>query len=110
MNEDNSSNTDFTPVIEEMQILCESIDSNSERLDKLTEYLIVKDKKEDKTEELTKSEREEVTDEQAQTYEELLTDIRLEQQLTNQLLSGSFIFYGIIAGIILFKILWDKLT
>ena len=87
------------------------------------EYLIIQDKKlkekeekqeeieaeKSETEALTKQEQSANAEEQAETYETLLMDIRAEQQLTNQLISGSILFLGIIAGILLFKILWDKL-
>ena len=101
----------------------------------LTEYLIIKDRQEKQKEETlnkqseqaekeeaeiqeqkeqeeasAKAEQSAKADAQSQTYEELLIDIRSEVQLTNQLLSGQFLFFGIICGILLFKILWDKLT
>lgn len=101
----------------------------------LTEYLIIKDKQEKQKEDTLnkqaeQAEKEEAeiqeqkeqkeasaqaeqsarADSQTEEYETLLSDIRAEQQLTNQLLSGQFLFFGIICGILLFKILWDKLT
>ena len=100
----------------------------------LTEYLIIKDKQEKQKEDTLnkkaeQAEKEEAeiqeqkeqeeasaqaeqsarADVQTEEYETLLTDIRAEQQLTNQLLTGQFLFFGIICGILLFKILWDKL-
>ena len=101
----------------------------------LTEYLIIKDKQEKQKEDTLnkqaeQAEKEEAeiqeqkeqkeasaqaeqsarADAQTEEYETLLSDIKAEQQLTNQLLSGQFLFFGIICGILLFKILWDKLT
>ena len=101
----------------------------------LTEYLIIKDKQEKQKEDTlnkqaeqaekeeaeiqeqkeqeeasAKAEESALADAQTEEYETLLADIRAEQQLNNQLLSGQFLFFGIICGILLFKILWDKLT
>ena len=101
----------------------------------LTEYLIIKDRQEKQKEdtlnkEAEQAEKEEAelqeqkeqeeasakaeqsakADAQTETYTELLTDIRSELQLQNQMISGQFLFFGIICGILLFKILWDKLT
>ena len=101
----------------------------------LTEYFIIKDKQEKQKEDTLnkqaeQAEKEEAeiqeqkeqeeasaqaeqsarADAQTEEFETLLADIRAEQQLTNQLLSGQFLFFGIICGILLFKILWDKLT
>ena len=117
INETVDNNIDLTPLLKEIQILNEGVVSNGERLDQINEYLILKDKQDQEkteknaeTEETTRSAELQASEEQNDQFEELLIDIRLEQQLTNQLLAGSFLFYGIIAGILLFKILWDKLT
>ena len=116
-NETVNYNIDLDPLLKEMQTLNEGVVSNGERLDQINEYLILKDKKESEdsevkaeTEQTTRDAEIEASEQQNEQFEELLIDIRLEQQLTNQLITGSFLFYGVIAGILLFKILWDKLT
>ena len=134
-NETVDNSIDFTPLIEEIQILNQGIVSNGERLDQISEYLILKDKEEKKEKQAAEkqaaeeneaaekqaAEENEVAEKQAaetreaqqqtqETYTELLTDIKEEQQLTNQMFAGQFLLFGIITGILLFKILWDKLT
>ena len=47
-NETVDNSIDFTPLIEEIQILNQGILSNGERLDQINEYLILKDKEEKK--------------------------------------------------------------
>ena len=115
--------TTNTQIIELLESINENTISTKDSIDELQEYLIIQEKKENEekekqeeieaekseTESLAKSEQESNASDQAETYEMMLVDIRLEQQLTNQLLSGTFLFYGIIAGILLFKIIWDKL-
>ena len=134
-NETVDNSIDFTPLIKEIQILNQGIVSNGERLDQITEYLILKDKEEKKEKqaaEMQAAEEKQAAEKQAaeeneaaekqaaenreaqqqteETYTELLTEIKQEQQLTNQMFAGQFLLFGIITGILLFKILWDKLT
>ena len=123
-NETVDNSIDFTPLIKEIQILNQGIVSNGERLDQITEYLILKDKEEKKEKQAAEkqaAEENEAAEKQAaesreaqqqteETYTELLTEIKQEQQLTNQMFAGQFLLFGIITGILLFKILWDKLT
>ena len=134
-NETIDNSIDFTPLIEEIQILNQGIVSNGERLDQINEYLILKDKEEKKEKQAAEeqaaeeneaaekqaAEENEAAEKQAaetreaqqqteETYMELLTEIMEEQQLTNQMFAGQFLLFGIITGILLFKILWDKLT
>ena len=123
-NETIDNSIDFTPLIEEIQILNQGIVSNGERLDQINEYLILKDKEEKKEKQAAEeqaAEENEAAEKQAaetreaqqqteETYMELLTEIKEEQQLTNQMFAGQFLLFGIITGILLFKILWDKLT
>ena len=123
-NETVDNSIDFTPLIKEIQILNQGIVSNGERLDQINEYLILKDKEEKKEKQAAEkkaAEDNEAAEKQAaetreaqqqteETYTELLTEIKQEQQLTNQMFAGQFLLFGIITGILLFKILWDKLT
>lgn len=101
----------------------------------LQEYFILKEKREQQEKETLKKQQEQAEKEQAQideqntkeaesaeaeqqaksdaeteTYTELLTDIRQEQILTNQMFAGQFLFEGVITGVLLFTIIWNKLT
>ena len=48
------------------------------------------------------------TTEVTETYTELLTDIRDEINLSNQLMSGQNLFFGIICGLLIVKIFIDR--
>ena len=99
----------------------------------LQEYFILKDKKEEqekatakKQEEQTKKEEEELTEQQekeeasalaeqsarseaqTETYTELLTDIRDKQELSNDIFAGQLFFTGMIAGLLIGIILWNR--
>ena len=113
-NEDTSDNSDVSSIVKEIQILNQGISANGERLDKINELLTEQNdnaKLADEIIEPDESDNEEVEEEteQVDQYEVVLQSINDQIVLNNQLLAGSFIFYGIICGILLFKILWDKL-
>lgn len=52
----------------------------------------------------------EAADAQTETYTELLTDIRDQTALTNEILAGFSLFLGVIVGVLCIRIFWDKLT
>ena len=113
-NEDTSNNSDVSSIVKEIQILNQGISANGERLDKINELLTEQNDNAmlaDEVIEPDESANEEVEEEteQIDQYEVVLQSINDQIVLNNQLLAGSFIFYGIICGILLFKILWDKL-
>lgn len=122
MNENTSNNSDTSTIIEELQILNQGTVSNGEKLDQVIEYLITKDKKEQEEKETAQEEQEQAQEEeqksteekeqtvteQNETYTELLTDIRDQTVLTNNLLSGQIFFMGILFGIIFLNVLWNR--
>lgn len=122
-------------LLNALNLLNENSVATNNSIKELQEYFIIQDRKEYQEKETLKkqeeqnakvdaefqereqqaeqSEKAEETakaDAQTETYTELLTDIRDQIQLNNQLISGQFLMFGIICGILLFKILWDKLT
>lgn len=120
--ENTNNNIDTSSVVEELQILNEGTSSNGEKLDEVLEYLIAKDNKEqeEKVSALEKEEksleeekqdseiREQSASEQNETYTELLTDIRDQSILTNNLLSGEIFFMGVLFGVIFLNVLWNR--
>lgn len=122
MNENTSNNSDTSAIIEELQILNQGTISNGEKLDQVIEYLITKEEKEQEEKESTKEqeekkdqeeqkateEQQQNQEEQTETYTELLTDIRDQSVLTNNLLSGQIFFMGILFGIIFLNVLWNR--
>ena len=121
-NETVNNNIDLTPLLEEIQILNEGVISNGERLDEISEFLITKDKAEkkekeeqekldqeqqekDQEEQLEKNTR---SEEETETYTELLTDIRDQSALTNNLIAGQIFFMGVLFGIIFLNVLWNR--
>lgn len=128
-NENISNNIDITPIVEELQILNKGVVSNGEKLDSITEYLITKDKEEkDKEEEQLKKEEEQLKKDQeeeelqkgieqekeqsqtrqTETYTEILTDIRDQSVVTNYILSGQIFFMGVLFGVVLLSVLWNR--
>lgn len=121
-NEVPNNNADYSALLKEIQILNEGVVSNGERLTEISEFLIAKDKAEnlEKEENLKKQEEEKLKNEEVEkenqvkaseetdTYTELLTDVRDQMVLTNNILSGQVFFMGVIFGILLLKILWDR--
>lgn len=61
-----------------------------------------------KQEQSEKAEETAKADAQNETYTELLTDIRDQVTLTNQIMSGQLLFIGIICGVLLAKIFIDR--
>lgn len=122
MNENTGNNSDTATIIKELQILNQGTVSNGEKLDQVIEYLITKEEKEEETkkqeeekketaqqeEQKTAEEKEQTATEQNETYTELLTDIRDQSVLTNDLLTGQIFFMGVIFGIILLNVLWNR--
>lgn len=122
--ESTNNNTDLTALIQEIQILNESTVSNGERLDEITEYLITQDKLQSKKEsDLKKAqeeqsekdikaneEKEQAQQEQTETYTELLQNVSNQLEVQNALLSGQNFMSGIICGVLLFTILWNKIN
>lgn len=121
-NENTSNNTDTAAVIKELQILNQGIGSNAEKLDYITEYLITKDesaqekaekeqqKAEEEEQKLQKAaeEKQQEEEEQTETYTELLSDIRDQVSLTNNILSGQIFFMGVLFGVALLSVLWNR--
>lgn len=126
------TNSDLLEALNELNK--NSIATNNS-IKELNEYLIIKDKQDQQEKETQKKQSEQAeieeseiqeqqeqeqqsalaeqsakADAQNQEYTTLLTDIRSELQLNNALISGQFMMFGIICGILLFKILWDKLN
>ena len=117
-NENSSNNTDFTPVIKELQNLNNNTDANGKKLDQIIDYMLAKDiqEKSDKEQaekvaadnEVKAQEEQAVQDTQTETYTELLTDIRDQSVLTNYLLSGQVFFMGVLFGVLLLNVLWNR--
>ena len=128
-NENTNNNIDLTPIVEGLQTLNQGTNSNGEKLDEIMEYLITKDKLEQEEKEKAAKEQEEkekaakdqeekdqqeaeiksAQEEQDQeTFEEVITNIRDQVVLTNNLLSGQIFFMGVVFGVLMLKILWDR--
>ena len=83
----------------------------------LTEYLQEKDEKEQKEKEEkaeVETKQSETRDAQQQTQEEIYTEqlqnINTQLEATNGMLVGNFVTDGIICGVLLLTILWNKLN
>ena len=114
-NETNNNSIDFTPLLEEIQILNQGIVSNGEKLDEITEFLITEKKIEqeekeekEKAEQIEIQQKSERSAEETETYTELLEDIRDQSALTNNLMAGQIFFMGVLFGIILLNVLWNR--
>lgn len=129
--EDNGNTFDTSAIVKELQAINKGLTDVNSSQQELMEYIIAKDQASDEEKQAAEKEAAEKqeaekqeaekqqeeskaaetkADTQTETYTTLLTEVRDEVRLNNQLMAGSFIFYGIIAGIILFKVLWDKLN
>lgn len=112
-------------ILESLERINQNTVKTNNAIDDLQEYLILQDQKKEEKEKETEEkssdsddqdkqeETEEVAESSSATSEdtyEVLVQIRDEQRLTNQMFAGSFLISGIICGVLLFKILWDKLT
>lgn len=115
------------------ELVTETSETNN-RITELQEYLITKDKEEEKKaeeekqaeikaqeeqalldevnakqEETAKAEESAKADSETQTYTELLTDIRDGINLNNQLFAGQIFFTGVIGGLLFMLILWNRI-
>ena len=127
--EDNNNNIDTSAILSQLQTLNEGVSSVNQQTKELVNYLVVKDKEEAEAkrqaEEAQKKENKEAEeqaikeaeeqaskDEQAQaeteTYTELLTNIRDGIELQNQMQASQILFFGIICGVLLVKIFFDR--
>lgn len=115
--EDNGNNVNNSSVLEELQTLNEGITSLNENQEELTEFIIKRDKetseaqaeKDQKLEEdQAKSDQDQT--QQAETYTETLEQISNNVNVTNHLLSGQIFFLGVVVGVLLIKILFDRFS
>lgn len=127
--EDNSNSFDTLAIVEELQKIDQGLVALNTSQKELTEYIILRDKKADKekaaaleqeaekkeaeeqeaeTLEAEKSEQQTREADQQQTYTELLTDIRDQTVLTNNLISGHIFFTGMLFGVMLLSVLWNR--
>ena len=114
-NETTNNNVDLNPLLEEIQVLNQGIVFNGEKLDQLTEFLITKDKIEqeekeekEKAEQIELQQKSDRSAEETETYTELLEDIRDQSALTNNIMAGQIFFMGVLFGIILLNVLWNR--
>lgn len=115
--EDSNNNVNNSSVLEELQTLNEGITSLNENQEELTEFIIKRDKenteaqaeKEEKLQEdQAKSDQDQT--EQAETYTETLEQISNNVNVTNHLLAGQIFFFGVVVGVLLIKILFDRFS
>lgn len=112
--EDNNNNVDNSAVLEQLQTLNKSVDALTENQEELIEFLVKKDQesKEADTEKQEKEEQQLETEksstEQAETYSESLQQISENINVTNHLISGQIFFMGVVVGVLLIKILFDR--
>lgn len=110
-------------VINALGDLNENTVATNDSIKALQEYLIIQENKrvDEKNQDANNAEaieesklsaeedaRQEAND-QAETYTELLTDIRDQIQLTNQLLTVNGLYIGIVVGLLTLKILFDRI-
>lgn len=108
----------YTELNESIDRLSNNTQDTNNAVNDLREYLQDKDNKqaeaeaeaEQKAQEETEHQTEQQTAEQESTETEiqLLTEVKQELQLQNQMIAGSFMMSGIICGVLLFTILWNK--
>lgn len=132
--EESTSSQVNTQLIEVLNKLNDSVDQNTQSINQIQQYLIIKDQQ-DKKDQLSKEETEQKKAEEEQktlaekeeqealasdqsaakaeaqneTYTELLTEINEGVQLTNQLLTVQGIYFGIVVGLLFMKILFDRI-
>lgn len=121
--EDNNNSVNTDAIIQELQKINESVIGSNQKIDELTEYLIIQDNRKtreaekaaaDQDEENAAAHEQAVQEEQQQqeivdTYTELLTSINDGVQLTNQLLSVDILIFGIVIGLLFMKIFIDRM-
>lgn len=120
-------------ILDALVKLNESSSATNKSVQELQAYFIAKDKKEKqeaetlkkqseqeekKQAELQEQEKKEIesaeaeqnakAEEETQTYTELLTDVRDQVKLNNEIMAGQLLFFGIITGILLAKIFIDR--
>lgn len=133
--EETTSTQVNTELIEVLNKLNNSVEQNTQSINQIQQYLIIKDRQDKKDQqakeetEQKKAEEEQKTQEekqeqealaseesaakadaQTETYTELLTEINEGVQLTNQLLTVQGIYFGIVIGLLFMKIFIDRLT
>lgn len=115
--EDSNNNIDNSAILKELQALNKGIDALTENQEELTEFIINKDKEEkeaeEKKQEETKQEQTKADQEnikQAETYTETLEQISNNVNVTNHLLAGQIFFFGVVVGVLLIKILFDRFS
>lgn len=129
MNEE-VSNKELLDAINELNQ--NSVATNNS-IKELQEYFILKDRKEEQKEATAKKQEEEQkqtqeelqdqqkkeeqsalaeqsakADTQTETYTELLVEIRDKQELSNEIFAGQLFFTGMIAGLLIGIILWNR--
>lgn len=119
MLEDNNNDS----ILQALSDLNQNTVATNNSIKELQEYFLIKDKREQekqaKAEEeeskaLEVKEQEEQTSKDAEqqqvdTYTELLTDIRDNVQLSNEIFAGQLFFTGVIAGLLVGIILWNRI-
>lgn len=122
MDETTGNTIDTDAIVSELQTLNKGIVSSNEKLDSISEYLIAKETQRqdeqsaNKKAEAEKAEaekqqaeaQEQARSEETETYTELLTDLRDDIRLQNQMFAGQILFTGIICGVLLAKIFFDR--
>lgn len=131
--EENNIQVTNNDLLDALLKLNESSNATNKSVQELQAYFIAKDKREEQKSETQEkieeeavkeaSEREEQAlkqeqsekaeatakaDAQTETYTELLTDIRDQVTLSNEIMAGQLLFIGIITGILLAKIFIDR--
>lgn len=130
MKEETITNED---ILNAINVLNSNTVATNDSIKELQEYFILKDKKEEKEkqnqeeialkekknqEEIQKQQEEEEasalaeesarSEAETQTYQELLVDIRDKQELSNEIFAGQLFFTGMIAGLLIGIILWNR--
>lgn len=131
--DDNNTQVTNNDLLDALVKLNESSSATNKSVQELQAYFIAKDKREEqksqtqekieqeadkeaseleqqalKQEQSEKAEQTAKADAQNETYTELLTDIRDQVTLNNQIMSGQLLFIGIICGVLLAKIFIDR--
>ena len=117
----------YTEITEALNNLNQNTVVTNNKLDELQHYFIRKDEEEEKAQKKAQQEAEEkeantkaqeeeqqTREAQQQTQEEIYTEqlqnINSQLEATNGMLVGNFVTDGIICGVLLLTILWNKLN
>lgn len=114
----------YTELNESIDRLSNTTKDNNNAVNDLREYLEEKDQKEEEKEQAEKEEAEAKAEEtetkeaedsakneeDTQTYTELLQSIDNGITVQNGLIAGQFVTDGILCGVILLTVLWNKLN